>query len=143
MKALVLLVFFISLMNFSCSSSDSKGTKSIDGTWTPVYITGLSGKMDDSFPDKKPFIKFNKVKGDVSGNGGCNNFSGKFSVSGKSISLNENLAITDMFCQSGMEGEKAFVSALLKAESYRFSSNGQLELMEGKNTIVRLKKMDE
>lgn len=69
--------------------------------------------------------------GKISGNAGCNSYSGPYVVSGKSISIGP-LAMTEMYCTEpdGVMGqESAYLAAVQSAASYRIGA-GELILMD-------------
>ncbi len=65
--------------------------------------------------------------GTLSGSGGCNNFSGGYTLSGDQLSVSP-LASTMMFCEQGMEQETAFLAALQQAKRLAFSEEGRLQI---------------
>ncbi|WFN33590.1 META domain-containing protein [Methanogenium sp. S4BF] len=68
--------------------------------------------------------------GQMSGNAGCNSYSGSYVVSGKSISIGP-LAMTEMYCMDPdgvMDQESAYFAAVQAAASYRVGA-GELSLV--------------
>ena len=92
----------------------------LNSKWTLDYITGPRITFDGLYPDKKPFIVLDTVKLQVSGNTGCNNFSGSFRLQGDSIHFSQ-LATTMMSCGDGGRGETIFMAMLGKVSYYRIS----------------------
>lgn len=69
--------------------------------------------------------------GQLSGFGGCNNFSGTVQVSTDGSMSVGPLATTLMACATGMDQETAYLSALQNARSFNFTSEGRLQIMYG------------
>jgi heat shock protein HslJ len=88
----------------------------LDGTWVLEYIADQKKPLDSLFPQKKPFIIFNSPEGVLSGNSGCNSFSGKIMVNGNKINFSGPTAITMMACPGG--GEKIFLEKLIWVNAY-------------------------
>ena len=66
--------------------------------------------------------------GTVSGSGGCNNYSGGYTLNGDQISVSP-LASTMMFCETGGQQETAYLAALQRAKRLAFSSEGRLQII--------------
>jgi heat shock protein HslJ len=65
--------------------------------------------------------------GTVSGSGGCNNYTGGYTLSGEQISVGP-LASTMMFCETGSQEEAAYLAALQQAKRLAFSPEGRLQI---------------
>ena len=83
---------------------------------------------------KAPSIQFMDEER-VSGNGGCNNFTGGYSISGRTISFGA-LAATKMLCQDSEELESAFFGFLGTEVRALFSDGKLLLTSDGGNTAV-------
>jgi heat shock protein HslJ len=70
----------------------------------------------------------------VSGSGGCNRFTGGFTVEGDRVHLGP-LAGTMMACVNGMEQEQRLLKSLSRVERYRISGQ-QLELLDGSGAVL-------
>lgn len=67
--------------------------------------------------------------GSIFGKSGCNNYTGGFQASSDgTFTINQPLASTLMACDRFMEEEAVFLSALQNAESFRFTTEGNLEI---------------
>jgi heat shock protein HslJ len=93
----------------------------------------LSGKWflqpmlpSDTATGKVPYIGFDVKKSRFTGNTGCNNMSGKFTVLGKSLRFDSNMITTKMACPG--YNEVAFIKSLLRTNGYKFD-NGVLVLL--------------
>ena len=70
----------------------------------------------------EPHLRFDGESGTVSGQTGCNSFTGGFETSGDSLHLG-NLAVTMRACISGMEIERAYLDKLGAVNRYGISGN--------------------
>lgn len=62
--------------------------------------------------------------GRVSGNDGCNNFNGSFTVSGNQLTFNPNMISTKMACQPDIDQQAAaFTTSLLATTHYELAGN--------------------
>ena len=66
-------------------------------------------------------------EGTVSGSGGCNNYSGTYTLSGDQITISP-LATTMMYCETGGQQETTYLTALQQARRIAFSSEGRLQI---------------
>ncbi len=65
--------------------------------------------------------------GNLSGSGGCNNFSTTYELNNDEITVGP-IASTMMFCEKGMDQESAVFAALQSAYRIAFSDEGRLEI---------------
>jgi heat shock protein HslJ len=77
--------------------------------------------------------------GNVTGNGGCNNYTGDYTLDGNQLTIGE-LATTRMFCaepEGAMDQETAFLAALQSSTSFQIMG-GDLELLDadGARTVT-------
>jgi heat shock protein HslJ len=66
--------------------------------------------------------------GNLSGSGGCNNYSTSYQVSGEQLTVSSPIATTMMFCEKGMEQETAVLAGLQRATRFAFTPEGRLEI---------------
>ena len=71
----------------------------------------------------------------VAGNGGCNRFTGNFTLNGQSIRFGHHMAATMMACADGMEQERLYLKALGNVASYRIEAD-RLVLLDGSGKIL-------
>jgi heat shock protein HslJ len=76
--------------------------------------------------------------GNLSGSGGCNNFSTTYELNGDQIKVGP-IASTMMFCEQGMEQESAVFAALQSAYRIAFSPEGRLEIFYDNTSSVERK----
>jgi heat shock protein HslJ len=102
-------------------SMPAADTVRLDGKWflQPVLPS-------DTATGKVPYIGFDVKKNRFSGNTGCNNMSGRFTLSGKTLRFDSNMITTKMVCTG--YNEAAFIKSLLHTNGYKFD-NGVLVLL--------------
>lgn len=129
---------------FSCSSSKKiteQKITNLDGSWELNYITGPRIKFDALYPNKKPTIVFDTNENRVSGNNGCNSYSGELIVNDNKIDFSQPMITTKMMCLSGQQGERTYMSTLPKINSYSVSSDGKtLTFISGDIAMMRFTK---
>jgi heat shock protein HslJ len=76
--------------------------------------------------------------GNLSGSGGCNNFSTTYELNGDELKVGQ-IASTMMFCDKGMDQESAVFAALQSAYRIAFSPEGRLEIFYNSASSVELK----
>ncbi len=118
---LVLAFFFI-----SCSM-----TKSIIDNEKDWVITQINGY--DHNTNKMPF--FSIKDGSISGNTGCNSFSGNLQTDTKGLFKVGALRTTRMLCPESMKLEDQFSSAMSKATHYKIG-NGVLSIFDKHNKVL-------
>lgn len=111
-----------------------KGT--LEGTWTLTYLEG--SKIEELYKNKIPSITFDVKNKRVSGNNGCNSFSGPLVQQGNNLSFSGPLATTRMFCEG--VGEQQFMDALSKVTSFSFPDADQIDLIRGDIGVMRLQR---
>ena len=109
-------------------------TDALNGTWELNFISGPRIAFDGLYPEKKPSITFDVANARVSGNTGCNNFNGTLNATGSSISFNEPLAMTKMFCDG--IGESTFTDILKKVDNWTVDGK-TLNLRMGEVNMMR------
>jgi len=102
-----------------------------------LTLTELNGSAVTLNADRPATITFDKAGGRVSGNLGCNRFSGTFQINGNSLKFSQ-LISTKMMCFDSMNVEDAFSTALNNTDSFEIK-DGALLLKQGKNVLAVLK----
>ena len=125
-------ILIVALMS-ACSCTKDKVSKS-DLTETVWQLKSLNGSTDlSSFSREIPFIKFD---GDsrISGNTGCNNYSGAYSnlTDEGTISFSK-IITTKMYCEG--VPENAFLQVLDKVDSVK-KNNEELIFMDDNTPIM-------
>jgi heat shock protein HslJ len=128
--AVVLVVVVLA----GCSASQSAGAPS-GGTLTGQVwaLTSLAGKAP--IKDTGITIQFS-TDNTVSGSSGCNQYSGTYTASGSSLTINTPLASTMMMCaEPVMVQESAYQAALATVKAYSVSGD-KLTLYGPNNTEI-------
>jgi heat shock protein HslJ len=138
------IILFVSVLALSFNSCNTmKDTTKTDDlyntSWELEYISGPRIAFEGLYPDKKPFIKFDKSKSEVSGNAGCNGYSAPYTLKGKSLTFGEQGPTTMMFCEGG--GEQTFLQIIKKIDSYSIDKDGKLNLLTDNIPMMRFKKV--
>jgi len=103
--------------------------------WGMVSYLNAGGDLVDALPGSTVTAEF-KV-GQVSGNGGCNNYFGSAEITGDQIKIGQ-LGSTEMYCgepQGLMEQESGYLAALQKAASYKAGA-GWLEVLDAQGATI-------
>jgi len=136
------ILFSLIILSFFACNSSKKATgsdpASLDGTWTLNYISGPRIAFDGLYPNKKPQIVFSSQDKRVSGNTGCNSFSGPLVADGSKINFDQPMALTKMACPG--EGETVFFETLKKVSSWSVSGGNTLNLIMGDVAVMRFSK---
>ena len=120
------IVSVVLLMVFSaCHDSESTEVAAFENTRWELIAYGekqnLQKRLDAGFVT----AYFNKVSGDINGSGGCNNYSGKYTVLENRVTI-EQLVQTEMACQTpigAMQQAADYISLLTQAKTYLFNEN--------------------
>ncbi|MBF4505338.1 META domain-containing protein [Flavobacterium sp. JLP] len=142
MKNYVILFISVLAVFFDSCTTMKDTTKSDDlynTSWELEYISGPRIAFEGLYPDKKPFIKFDKSKSQVFGNAGCNGYSAPFTLKGNSLTFGEQGPATMMFCEGG--GEQTFLQMIKKIDSYAIDKDGKLNLLMNNIPMMRFKKV--
>ena len=101
--------------------------------WQLQSLVDASGKTVDAMADIPVTAAFNN--GQLSGNGGCNNYFGSYKVDGSSLTITP-AGTTMMACpEAVMAQEQALMAALSSSASYQVA-NDQLQIMNADGTVV-------
>jgi len=119
----------VTLIAVACASSPgvspSDGPADIGLANTSWTVTSLAGAPTAGAA--RPTITF-AADGRVSGNSGCNQYSGTYRTDGSSITIT-NVASTMMMCAGpGAEVEALFLKGLNSATAWQRTEDGQLEI---------------
>jgi len=115
----------------SCSSTKPVTKAQLADKWVLKTINNRSAS--EVFTNKTPYLLFNFDIQQISGNGGCNMFSGKFTYNGGEFTA-PNLASTMMACPS-MEGEST-LHKLLGNKSKLSIMNGELVFSQDNKPVM-------
>lgn len=86
------------------------------------------------------FVAF-KTKGELNGNGGCNNFFGSYTQEGNILTFGP-LASTRKMCHGKMEAERRFMESLQKARRYEATHKVITFFDEDETLLMTLQRRD-
>lgn len=137
-----LLLIFASFYLISCRPTskiitDKKEVavvESVSFTNTKWLLASLNKKLPTFSMNEKPYILF-KENNEVSGNAGCNLFSGSYEISDSLISF-KNISVTTSACPD-LPIELDFIKALRKTITYT-KNNQTLELKDLSGKTIAL-----
>lgn len=126
-------LFLATTLIMSCKTVKEIKTSELTHKWILRSINGSNAA--ESFPGKTPTIEFDLAKNRISGNSGCNNYNGSYTLVGNKFSA-PNLASTRMACVNGGE-EHTYLQLLSKPSEISINKNGQLEFtQDGKIVLI-------
>jgi putative lipoprotein len=107
----------------------------LENTYWKLTYLGSTPVVANS-TNREPNFVLHPNNSTVSGSGGCNGFSGSYTLNGDRVSFGRLLS-TMMACVSGMETERAFLPALAKVRRWRISGQN-LDLLDDRgNSLAR------
>lgn len=140
MKQLIGLFFLVSLMtsckgvNGATAQNAANGASSFEGNWELEYIASASS-LEALYSVKAPEMRIDVGKRTISGQDGCNRYSGTFESQGNKFRIDPaSMISTKMFCEGG--GGQAFTGMLRRVDSYVIT-DGKLELKSGAEVVLR------
>jgi heat shock protein HslJ len=98
------------------TAEEAKNNSALYGKWMVKNIVGYTNNTG-----KIPSIHLKK--GQIQGNNGCNNYEGTFITNNKYLFQTERIIATKIFCQEFNKLERAFMSALANAKTYKLNNN--------------------
>ena len=140
MKRLFFLITAVVFLSVSCKSTqktqdvakkEHKYELTKDTKW---IMTSFHGKVpaEAGFRKRLPYVYIDKEKGSISGNSGCNSFSGSAEISGNKIKAGR-IAATKAYCMGVPEHE--FFTDLDEMDSFKIKGN-KLSFMKGGEVIM-------
>ena len=90
---------------------------------------------------KAPVLNINIKENTFSGNSGCNNISGKFTLKESYLGFDKNILSTKMACADprANKDERSFLTTLLKINKYSIIKD-ELELSQGEIVLMKFKR---
>ncbi len=137
MKTFILSAVIACVAFMSCEAPKNAATPTsndvtlLEGSWELNYITGPRIAFDGLYPNKKPTLVVNVADKRISGNTGCNAYSGPLVAEKSSISFTGPIAVTKMMCVDGALGEKTYLEMLKKVNTFSVSGGTTLNLIAG------------
>ena len=112
---------------------DTEAT-ALEGTsWQLVSYVNADGETVDAVPGADAGITFQD--GSVSGNAGCNSFSGSYTVEGNQISVGP-MAMTMMACEDALMAQEQAVTAALSGAATYAMDGETLQLMDADGNVL-------
>ena len=130
----VFLLLLIVLPGQLACSSSTDDTKLEDVVWTLVSY-GETGNLKTVIEGREATAEFVSAEGTVKGSTGCNHYSGGYEMTGDRLTIPENIAATEMYCEGVMDQEQAYLSLLPAAESYEINGN-ELRINCGNQVLI-------
>ena len=129
MKRLILVIAMFAFAATACGGDAGDPT---GRTWTMVEVEGSPAL-------EATLVTLTFSDGQISGSGGCNNYTGSATWGEGDLVIDPTIAATMRACEEPvMDQESAFLAALPKATSYRVRGD-ELELLgDGGSVLVRL-----
>lgn len=110
----------------------------LEGHWVLNYISGPRIAFEGLYPDRKPDIRFDLQKKQVSGQNSCNSYNGPLNADDVHIRFNEPMMMTKMACPG--EGESVFMKTLETVTSYTIENDTILHFISGDVAVMRFSK---
>jgi heat shock protein HslJ len=117
----------------------SKGIMQLNGTWELNSLAGSTTGFDELYPGKKPKLVVDVNTKKVSGNTGCNSFSGPVTLDDTKLIFDQPMVLTKMFCPG--DGETAFLEALKKVNTWSVTDGTKLSLLNADVGVLNLTKV--
>ncbi|PWR73290.1 META domain-containing protein [Methanospirillum stamsii] len=114
---------------------------SLSGTWYLKLMSEQNGTAQVQTISPDITVVFEE-SGNISGNSGCNSYSGMFTLTGAELPEGKGITIsplisTRMYCEDKNETEKTYIQILQMATSYLVNVNEELSIMDDAgNTLV-------
>lgn len=120
----------------ACSQNNAVSGGDITGvTWTLVEVNGMPV---DPAALNRPATLLLDDQGRASGNSGCNQFGGSYTLEGADLHFG-GIAMTRMACPGRMDVETAYAAALEATRAWRLT-DGMLELLADDVVLARLRR---
>lgn len=129
-------VLGLSLGFQSCKTVKEVTLNELGGEWTLKSLNGQP--VGDLFKGATPSAQFNLSDRQISGSGGCNRYTGSFTLEKGKFSA-PNLASTMMLCPAENQEDK-FLKALSAPSTLSFNKAGNLILSQGGKEVLVFEK---
>jgi heat shock protein HslJ len=127
------LIFTLALILAACGSTAPAAN--LSGTSWKLVSYGPPASATPAAPSADPTLTFDK-DGTVSGNAGCNTFSGKYTISGSQVSFGP-MAATLMACSDAlMQQEAAVFNVLTGSRKYKLDAGVLTILSESGDSAI-------
>ena len=137
-KIVSITCFALALILQSCVSNDKQTSDALyNTTWELEFLAETN--FQEAFPNKKPYLTFNKETQQVAGNNSCNGYTAPYKLTETTITFGTPGPTTMMYCG---EGERLFLNAMKKVNAFSFDLEGKLTLMANEAPLLRFKAID-
>ncbi len=139
-KSAVLIAATIILLSamHSCNSTKPLDKTKLEGFWSLKTLQGEDAK--EAFKGVNPYLQFDLANSTVSGNGGCNTFSGEFTLNETNGFSAPNIVSTMMACFQENK-EPQFLTALSTPNlTISMEKEGELVFKNGEEIILQFVK---
>lgn len=123
MKKFILAFAFISGLMVSCKSESNTPSTPVHAEWRAVEIAHFSETISE---ETAPTLRL--VMAHASGQSGCNQYSGAFSISGDKITFTEFAGTRKMCAPEQMNVENAYLEAIQHVKTWKIEDD-KLELI--------------
>lgn len=130
-----LIASYTAAASGSAVTSDSAETSLAGTSWMLTDYNDGQGGVVAVLDDAQITAVFGE-DGTLSGNAGCNNYSGTYTVSGSSLTINPAIASTMMACDEAiMQRETAYLAALPAATTFQIEGD-VLKLLDANGALM-------
>lgn len=135
---LMAAITFISFGLMSCNTTKPIDKAQLEGYWVLKSLKGQDAST--AFTGSLPHIEFDFEKNMVYGNGGCNTFTGQFTLTEQNVFTAPNLASTMMACLPDNK-EPEFMAALNSSElTLSIDENNLLNFTHNDEVLLQFEK---
>lgn len=136
MKKIYFLILVVLMWLYGCKTASPAQTATetntiLDAYWMLLSLEGESPQVPNN--TRTAYLRLQESEKDVKGFSGCNNFFGKYELSGNTLTFS-NLGSTRMMCPD-MEQETKFMQVLERVSSYSIADR-ILTLYDGTEAIA-------
>ena len=126
MKTLIIFILVLAVST-ACSAANtdaSSGLNSSAGTTWVLQSYGPENSQSTALADRQVTLKFDFEQDTASGNGGCNSYSGSFSLTGDKLSFGPMMStLMACFPEEVMQQETTFNRLLSQVERYQLNQD--------------------
>lgn len=138
--SLVAVLTFIFTIHSCSSVKPVEKSQLQDNVWILKSLKGEN--LETAFTGKRPDLKFDFSQNMLSGDGGCNRYTGGFTLTEENVFSAPNLASTMMACLSDNK-ESQYLAALSSPNLVvSLTKDGILTFSEGKEVILEFEKFE-
>lgn len=115
------------------TETEKPGKPVLHGSWELEKVYGAKEPFNLLFPNKKPTATFDLKTYKLSGNNGCNQYNGAFTLRNGVLAIGDMMA-TKMFCE-GVK-EQLYMTTLKMANGYRFDAEKLVLTLDGEPVLA-------